>query len=306
MPADGETTSLRLTGARFRLASGAEVGPLDAEASARRIALIGDWSAWFRCLEGDAALIAGSAELDAAPLASALRGTRVALAPCDPALPLHWTFQRYLQESAALGGRSQRLAREATEAALARFSLGPSAGRTLGALSSVERRLLSLVHATLGAPRVLCCEAPLRRLNLPAAERIEAALELAAADAALIVSVDAVPALGPARSLVDRADVLLLRDATQARRLEPHELELSERLHALVSAQADAFERELLARGVSARRLGRVEAAFAYLPATEHGDCVRFALALPDGASIELVLEAARRANAPLLELVPG
>jgi ABC-type multidrug transport system ATPase subunit len=305
MSEGAEPPLLSFEAARIRLADGSSVGPFGARGEARRLGLLGAWQPLFDLLARTATLESGAVTLLGAPVERALKSGEVALVPLDPPLPPQWTSERYLSESARLLGERGRASVKRAQKALERFELGALGRRTLGSLSVLERRLLGVVRGALGAPRLLCCEAPLHRLPDSAQATLESAIERAAADRLLIVSAHALPRLGRERTLLERSEQLLLLDSDGMRSTTLDELDQSSTLSVVVSENPDAFARALAEQNLPVERLGPVEAAYALVFAHQRTECVRFLVRAADDSARRSILQASQAAAAPLLELVP-
>jgi predicted ABC-type transport system involved in lysophospholipase L1 biosynthesis ATPase subunit len=304
----GSTLDFRLESARVRLADGSEQGPFDAAASGRHITLVGAWSAYFQLLSQRASLRAGRAEIDGQALASVVRTGVMGLALCDPPLPTKWTVERYFVECAALAGQRRRAAVRSAAEALARFELGHLAKRALESLRQAERRVVCIAGAVVPSPRILCCELPLHRLEGAAQAYVESALERAREGRCSVLSLSHVPALGRERALAERSDSLLELTGDRITMRAPRELE-GDAAHGLlvtVGANSEAFVRALGARGVNAERRGAVEAFLVFAqPGGSTTDYERFAVTASGPETTVAVIEAAREAAAPIVELIP-
>lgn len=305
---DGSSAPLLLLdSARIALADGSRLAPLDAVAHGTRVGLIGAWAPLFRLLGAELRLAAGRAEIAGSPASRAVASGVAGLARFDPVLAPAWTAERTLVESAALLGMNAARARSAARELLARFELTRIASRPLAALGSADRRALFVAHATLGEPRVVCCESPLARLEDPDQAYVEAALERAIAGRAAIVSVGSTPPLGRERAWLDSADhVIVLSHGHVVASGPPSDvLRPSARVLATVTRHADAFANELSARGVDARRVGHVQALLGLLVPNGAAEVERFVIELPAPRETRAIVEAAAAAQAPLVELSP-
>ena len=242
-----------LQAAKLRLCDGTELELPDANVAAQRLALVGDWTAWFDLLAQRAALVQGRAELAGRPLPRALREGVVGLAQCDPPLPAAWTVKSYLVECASLAGRKRREAKRLAEETLAAFELRHLAQRLMSSLRHAERRVACIAGAVITSPQLLCCELPLHRLDGAAQAYAAAALERAANGRALVFSLSRAPELGPERALLDRADsVLMLQRRSLSARSAADLPSRASRLLVSVSSNGDGFARALAARGLRA------------------------------------------------------
>jgi ABC-type multidrug transport system ATPase subunit len=285
-------------------AGGVTSEPLTARGGVRHLSLVGDFRPLFRLLTRDATLVAGRAELVGIPAAEA--GGTVGVALSDPPLVPEWTPERYLTESARLLGLSERDARLEVEAAFAALSLGAFARHRLGVLEMPLRRAVLFAHAVLGAPDVVCVEAPFVDLERGAQAEVAAYLERATSGRRLIVSARSLPGEGPERALLGRADWVIVESHGRVANEGPPSRVLAggRRYVATVTRAGDAFVAALTARGVTVRE-GSVTRVPAPPDAHPGADPVEVALELPSGGSPNDVVLAARSVGAPLIELVP-
>lgn len=295
---------LLLQGARIA-AGGVTSEPLGARGGTERLALIGDFRPLFRLLARDAALLEGRAELGGVPAAEATsRGVGIAL--CDPPLVPEWTPERYLEESALLLGFSARDARLEAQSVIATLSLGGFAKHRLDVLHTPLRRAVLFGHAMLGSPAVVCLESPFVELDRHAQEEVATYLERATSGRRAIVSARALPASGPERAFVERADWVVVEAHGRITTEGPPSRVLggARRYVATVTRAGDAFIAALTARGITVRT-GAVTRLPPPPDAYPGADPVEVALELPSGGSPNDVVLAARSVNAPLIELVP-
>jgi ABC-type multidrug transport system ATPase subunit len=289
---------------RARILAGGAVGEaLTARGGAMRLTLVGSVRPLFRLLARDATLESGEARLAGAPLRDAVLSGAAGLSLADPPLPAEWTPERYLLESARLAGLRERDARRETDALLVRFELTESARRRLGDLFVAVKRVVLLAHATIGAPSVLCVEAPLSNLDPNAGAYVGAALERAASERRLVASVTGIE--GGQRSLVERADWVVVVQGGRVVREGTAELALapSPRYAATVTREAEAFLRALAERGVRATPADVAPALLGFVP-RDTASTRRVLVELPDGMSPDEIVRAAHRTGAPLVELV--
>lgn len=304
----GPAPLLRLARACTVFADGTQVGPLDAEAVGEHLGLVGDFSACFRLLEGRAELLSGSAEVAGVPLREALARGVVGFAPLDPPLPVQLTALAYLEESARLLGRGRAFAQQRARDTVKKFELEHLTRRSLGTLRVAEKRVLVLASAALGAPPVLCCEAPLDRLDDVAAAYVESALERARSGRLSIVSVLSLEPLGRERALLERSDRLLSLDNGEIEAGAPHQLDAAPatELVLTVSAKGDAFAEALSALGLRPTRLGAVDALLALAAPGLHTSFERFLVELPNPELRQQILAASLATGAPLVEMRPA
>lgn len=123
-----------------------------------RLALLGDGSAWFRLLLGEAELKTGTVSLLGLPTREALASGRVALISPAHALPGTWRVRALLIEGARLAGLSRAEAEARAEQILRELNLVSLAERRLEALSRVEHRATWVAYAILTWPEVVFVE----------------------------------------------------------------------------------------------------------------------------------------------------
>ncbi|HYO97757.1 MAG TPA: hypothetical protein VER33_24790 [Polyangiaceae bacterium] len=301
------TPLLAFEHARWLVGGAGELPELHAEVSARRLALLGDWSGLFRLLSGAAKLGSGTVQVLGAPAQLAVTRNVVGLSLLDLPLPASWTLEAYLQRSAALLGKRSRASKLLARETLRRFGLEALAGRRLATLREPERRVFSLVHATLADPPVLCCEAPLARLDAPAVTYVGQILEQAIAGRAAIVSITSTDPAAGERWLLDRSDaVLTLARGHIVDNTSPAELlARGARVLATVTRHVQAFRSALTERGLTHSDLGRVDALHNALPVAAEIETARFLVTLRAPGDTAPLVQAALQADAPLVELVP-
>jgi len=296
---------LELDAARIE-AGGAAGEAWTARGGERRLALVGDFRPLFRLLGADATLLSGTARLGTVPLAAAVARGVAGLAPLDPELIPDWTAERYLLETARLRGFGEPDARRAADAAIALFELYGAARMRVTQLYVAVQRVVQLAQATIGEPVCLCVEAPLSGLDAEAQVYVSAAIDRACAERRLIVSVPTLPARGAERTLVDRADwVIVERAGRIANEGTPATaLSAGKRCIATVTRGGDAFLAALTKRGFAPARviatpevLGAVASALPAVP-------LQILVELHPGATPNDVFAAAVDAGAPLVELV--
>lgn len=305
---------LELEAARIE-AGGATSEAWTARGGERRLALVGNFRPLFRLLSADAALVSGTARLGTVPLAEVTARGIVGLALLDPELIPDWTTERYLLETARLRGMSEPEARRAADAAIALFELHGAARMRVEQLFVAVQRVVHLAQATIGEPACLCVEAPLCGLEVEAQAYVSAAIDRATAERQLIVSVPAVPARGAERTLVERADwVVVERGGRIASEGAPNVvLPAGKRCIATITRGGDAFLAALKERGFVAARviatpelLGAVASQSSLPEETAEAPAVplQILVELHPGAAPRDVFAAAAQAGVPLVELV--
>ncbi|WP_437528404.1 ABC transporter ATP-binding protein [Sorangium sp. So ce726] len=239
---------------------------------------------------GEARVVAGRLEVAGRDVARSAHRAASGAAPLDPPLPLAWTTDAYVAWGARLAGASPRAAADMVAPALARVGLAASRKRTLSALALPERRALVLAQAIVTAPAVLIAEDPLVGLDGAAAAFVLAALAGATEGRGALLTAARLDVEGPRGALVRGAtDVLVLAGGELAFSGTFAEIAAGSRLYAVtVRTNAELLREELAARGIALR-----------------GGPVRFAAALPEGATTRDVVLAATRCRAAIVELTP-
>ncbi len=294
---------IELEAARIAWPGGSIAPALTFSALGPRLALVGAFQPLFALLSAEATLASGVARVRGEDAASAVRRGLVGLALCDPALPLRWTAERYLLESAELGGLGSRDARRTAAELLDRFELRQRARHELKDLLLIERRALVLAGATIGAPGVLVAQAPLARLDAASQHYLYGVLARAAEGRDLVVSVPALPPSGAERGLVDAADQVLWENPERA---VPRERdEGPRRVFLSVLAGSNELCAALRAQGIRFESLP-VDPLLLALSSQGPEGVGRLLVELSDTASTTRLLELASAANAPVVELVPS
>lgn len=290
--------TLELRAARFRDGAEALTEALTLHSEARAVGLVGEWGALFRALTG--AIVEGEARVCGVALRDALASGTVSVAPCDPELPPSFTITEYLELAAHLVHGSRSRAKQEVTRALERFSLANAAKRKLAELPLVERRLLVVAAATLGAPTACLLEAPLRGLDAAASDRLVRACALVSEQCRLIVSSAPPTTPSPARALLDSCGELFwlengkLGASGSAQML----LASSSRYHAtFAGSHSKPLAEALVASGC--RVALRDEGAINGKPAT------RYTIELPARAAASTIIDTAAGSGVTLLELEP-
>lgn len=299
--------TLELRGAVLRLRDGTHLPELDVTVDGDRVALVGASGAVFGLLRGEVELAHGHAEVLGTNAAHAVARGVLGLALLDPPYPEKWTAERYLVESARLLGLPKRRASERAHALLQSFGLSHLANRVLALLPVFERRAFALAHATLAEPAAICCEAPLEHLEGEALAYVSARLDKALAGRRALVGFRDVPATGPERAWIDRADSLVIFEGERilASGSPQRVLGGSPRVLATVTRRSEEFSSALEELGISAEPVGTLASLLPALSSAEGATLTRFLITLPDSTDTRPILEAARKAGAPLVELRP-
>lgn len=269
---------------------------LSFEADGARVGLLGNFAPVFALFARRATLARGSVTVLGRPAESAVATNTLGLAPLDPVAPEPWTCLEYLSTSAGLLGLSRRAANRTAEEALGAIDSAALGKRKIATLSDVERRLLFVAHALLGAPPAIFVENPLARLPDDAAAVLREALERAAAGRRLIVSVTSPAGAGPELNLLASMDRIVAMEGGAVVAVGPPDEALSPSPRCVVrtARKGRALAEILAARGF------RIDAE-----TDPPEEAARFVVHLPAGATTMSVVEVALEVDAPLLELVP-
>ncbi len=295
-----ERPLLHLEGARVALPDGSELGPWTVNATGRRLALVGNFHAWFRLLEQQNRLVQGVAEVAGTPLARLLSSGRAGIAPLDPPLPEKWTLRRYLTESAALSPIRRSKPRDVARQLLSRFSLESLAERKLLGFNRVERRTVAVVRACANEPEILICEAPLANLDDAAHDYLEGLLERVFEGRRSIVSV--VDPRGRERGLVERASSVL-EIGLDPNHVAERPRRAATRLWVSVTRRADELCAALRGRAHGVEPLGDVGMLTSLLGDVPGVSAQRFAVELQGSGSASDILAAAEECGAIVVEL---
>lgn len=283
--------------ARIQSPNGDALSPgLTFETDAARVVLVGPWEPLVSLLTGRAAVTSGSAAVLGRPPERAAFENRLSLALSDPPFPEKPTPLEHLTQSARLLGLGRREAGREAERALESFGLGHVRKRKLKTLGELERRTLSLAHATLGSPEALLADDPLEGLDDASAEHLAASVERAAEGRRLVVILRAPGHGGPEHRFVERAGyaAVAVGGAVVAEGAPADVLGPSRGYVLSVLRGAEALAAALKSRGIEVRQSSEGAS----------GDAGgRLLVELPDGGDTAAVLAAALEAGVPLVEL---
>jgi len=297
-----DVATLEAEAARIDLLGQPLVGRLDVVTRAERVALLGDWSALFRLLAGEAELAHGRLEIGGAPVPLAVEQGRVGLMRLDPLLPAAWSAEQLLTSSAELAGVPTKSAAKVAFQTLERLGLLELATRRLAHLPPAERRALLIAHAVLTDPLVLCVEEPLAGLDTHAEQTLLSVIERACAGRRLLVSLADPDHTAATRRLAQGCDERFGLAAGVAVELRAQSAAAS-RVTATVCKNHQAFAAALAARGLAARPTHEAS-LLGTLTSPLAGPCWRYLVELP-GESTAPVLDAALETDAGLVELIP-
>lgn len=276
---------------------------LDVTSDAERVALLGDWSALFRLLSGEAELAAGKLLVAGSVVPQGVAAGVVGLMRLDPLLPGTWSAEQLLASSAELSGTPRKAAAKTALQTLEQLGLASLAARRLAHLQLAERRALLVAHATLTSPRVLCLEQPLAGLDTHAETAVLAVIERASVGRRLLVAVGDLELSPGSRQLAQMCSARLRLAAGVVVREPDATSAVSARVTATVCRNHQAFAAALSARGLQAHathEAGMLNALTSPLA----GPCWRYLVELPDGSTAP-ILDAALETEAGLVELVP-
>lgn len=298
-----DPATLLASQARIDLASQPLIAQLDVESHGSRLALLGDWSALFRLLSGEAELAGGVLLLGGAALPAGVQQGRIGVMRLDPLLPSAWSAEHLLTASAELCGMTKQGAERAAFKTLDTLGLLALGSKRLGHLQAVERRALLIAHALLTDPQLLCLEQPLAGLDTGSEQLLLAVIERAVGRRRLIVALGDL-ALSPGdRELYARSDDHLRLSAGVVVSESP-EAAPSTRVTATICRNHRAFAEALAQRGLQAHPTHEAGILNA-LTSPHAGPAWRYLVQLRDGSTAG-ILDAALETDAGLLELLPS
>lgn len=297
-----DAATLAADAARIDLVGQPLVGRLTLRAEAERVALLGDWSALFLLLSGDARLAAGNLTLVGVEVPLAVERGTVGVMRLDPLLPPTWSAEQLLATSAELCGMPRKAAQKAAFETLEQLGLVAMAARRLAHLERAERRALLVAHAAVTAPQVLCLEQPLVGLDSHGEAAVLAVIERAASGRKLIIAFGDAE-LGPgARQFLESCGERWRLTAGVAT-AEAAGAPTPTRVTATICQNHHAFAEALAARGLAAYPTHEA-GMLGTLTSPAAGPCWRYLVELPEGSTAP-VLDAALETEAGLVELIP-
>jgi ABC-2 type transport system ATP-binding protein len=297
-----EAATLEAKAARIDLFGQPLLARLELTSHAERVALLGDWSALFRLLSGEAELASGTLHVAGVPVPLGVEQGTVGLMRLDPSLPGTWSAEQLLSSSAELAGTAKNAASKLAIQTLERLGLAGLATRRLAHLPLAERRALLIAHAVLTDPRVLCLEQPLLGLDTHAEHAVLGVIERACAGRRLLVAVSD-PKLSPGSRQLVHTCTERLRLSAGIVLPELEDAPAVVRVTATVCRNHQAFAHALSQRGLTARathEAGMLDA----LTSPTAGPCWRYLVELPAGSTAP-ILDAALESQAGLVELIP-
>jgi ABC-type taurine transport system ATPase subunit len=293
--------TLEAHAARIDLGGRPLLARLEAKSDAERVALLGDWSALFRLLAGEAELAAGELRIGGVAVPAGVAQGVVGVMRRDPLLPSAWSAEQLLTSSAELSGVSKKAAPKLAFQTLEGLGLAGLAARRLAHLQGAERRALLVAHASLTAPRVLCLEQPLSGLDTHGEQAVLAVIERASAGRRLLVALGE-PEHGAGSRQLLQTCTSRLRLAAGVVIPEPEDAPNSTRVTATVCRNHQAFAAALGARGLTVHATHEAGMLSA-LTSPLAGPCWRYLIELPAGSTAP-ILDAALEAEAGLVELI--
>jgi ABC-type molybdenum transport system ATPase subunit/photorepair protein PhrA len=297
-----DASTLEAKAARIDLLGQPLLARLDVTSQAERVALLGDWSALFRLLAGEAELSAGSLTVGGVAVPQGVARGTIGLMRYDPLLPPSWSAEQLLSTSAELSGMPAAIAGRLAFQTLERLGLVELASRRLAHLPPAERRALLVAHAVLTDPRVLCLEEPLAGLDTHAEHTLLAVIERAAAGRRLLVSLADPEQSANTRRLLQSCTDRFGLAAGVAVALPARSAAIS-RVTATVCKNHQAFAAALAARGLRAHATHEA-GMLNTLTSPQAGPCWRYLVELSSD-NTSPVLDAALETEAGLVELIP-
>jgi ABC-type molybdenum transport system ATPase subunit/photorepair protein PhrA len=297
-----DAPTLEAQGARIDLAGQPLVARLSVSSQAERLALLGNWSALFRLLSGEAELSAGSLSIGGQPIPRGVELGAVGLMRLDPLLPPAWSAEQLLASSAELSGSSKSSAAKLAFQVLEGLGLVELAARRLAHLPLAERRALLVAHAVLTDPLVLCLEEPLLGLDTHGEQAVLAVIERASAGRRLLIAIGDPEASAGTRRLVQSCTDRFGLAAGVAVSLPAKAAKVA-RVTATVCKNHQAFAAALAARGLAAHPTHEA-GVLGSLTSPLAGPCWRYLVELTSESTAP-VLDAALESEAGLVELIP-
>lgn len=297
-----DVPTLEARAARIDLFGQPLLAQLNLSSSAERLALLGDWSALFRLLGGEATLSAGALSVGGETVPLGVEQGKVGVMRLDPQLPATWSGEQLLATSAELCGLPPKSASKNAFQVLERLGLGELASRRLAHLPLAERRALLIAHAVMTDPVALCLEEPLAGLDTHGELAVLAVMERAAAGRRLLVAIGDPGATAATRRLVQGCDERFGLAAGVAIALSTDAKPVA-RVTATICKNHQAFSAALAARGLTAHPTHEA-GVLGSLTSPLAGPCWRYLVELP-GESTAPILDAALEADAGLVELIP-
>jgi ABC-2 type transport system ATP-binding protein len=268
------------------------------ETDAARVALVGSFAPFVALATDRAVLGGGRAEFFGRAPARAVYDNLVGVALHDATFPARTSALDYLTSSARLLALGRRDARRESERALESLGLSALKKKKFDALALAEHRALGIAHTTLGSPPAILVERPFEGLDDAAAERLAAVLDRAADGRRLAIVLSSPSGSGPEARYVQTADYVVVAASGRVVTAGAPATVLRPSLRYVLFATrgANALSTLLEERGIGVRRLGS---------ASDGAEAARFVVELPEGSTTDVLIDAALRAEAPLIELSP-
>ena len=249
-----------------------------------------DGTAEETALAGEARVVGGEMRLHGHDVASHAHLAVAGFAPLDPPVPRTMTALAYVTWAARLAGARPRAATEMAALALRRMGLEAALTRPAASLGLSERRALQLAKAIVHEPRVVVAEAPLDRLEGAGAAFVAGALAAATEGRRALLSARRIdPATAEGAIARAASHLVLFGESGVLAEGSPAELSGGARIYRLtVATNAEALSAALTVRGLTMAR-----------------GPVHFTVALPEGATTAVLIEAASEARAAVVEMAP-
>ena len=135
-----DAPTLEAKAARIDLLGQPLLARLELTSNAERLALLGDWSALFRLLSGEAQLAAGTLRIAGVDVPQGVVQGAVGFMRLEPLLPGAWTSEQLLTSSAELAGTPQKSAQKLAFETLEQLGLVELAARRLAHHPARARR----------------------------------------------------------------------------------------------------------------------------------------------------------------------
>ncbi|NUP09468.1 MAG: ABC transporter ATP-binding protein [Polyangiaceae bacterium] len=313
------STLLSARGARIHVDEAVAIGELNLETRGQRLVLTGNTGPLVSALTGipqgvaEAALhaatygelalvpgraraVSGELRLAGHDVVAGAHLPHVGAAPFDPPLPPEWTVETYVTQTARLAMAARIESFSRTEVAqramdaISRLGLSTAKKKGLRSLHPAERRVMVLAAAVASGPAVLVADRPLAGLDGQAAQFVFGALEAAASDRGLVVSVAQVAPGTTEGTFARSASDFAAFVAGELSLFGPPASVLGERrvFRLTIRSNADALRSSLEQRG-----------------AALSGGPTHFTLQLADGQDPSFVLGLASEVRSAVVEIVP-
>jgi ABC-type multidrug transport system ATPase subunit len=248
---------LQTNDARVDVGGAPQLDGLTLRTTGSRVVVLGAATALYDAVSGTRRPGRGTVLVHGEPADAALRATRVAGAPLDPAMPAAWTPRDYAQWSARLAGRDDTLAKRLADDAIDRLEMRAIADVALGKAAPHARRAAVLAGALATAAPVVVFADPTEGLP-DAVARTFGRIVVAALAGRDWIAFAARMALSSPIAL-EAEEALVLAGSEVAAQGAPGELAASERTFSLkVTGDVQSLATAVEARGASVRRSASV------------------------------------------------